>query len=64
MVVLPCYFIIKIPGILVLGQRTENDLPVVKDHGNTVFVDPSRMRSRRTHLFFVKRTEPISTEPL
>ena len=49
-------------GMLVLSLRTENDLPVVKDHGNAVFVNPSRMRSRRKHRF--NETEPISTEPL
>jgi len=53
---------VKITGMLVLSSRTENGLPVVKDHGNAVFVDPSRMRSRRKHRS--NGTEPISMEPL
>ena len=48
--------------MLVLSLRTENDLPVVKDHGKTAFDDPSRMRSRRTHRS--NGTKPISTEAI
>ncbi|OLS20629.1 MAG: hypothetical protein HeimC2_36320 [Candidatus Heimdallarchaeota archaeon LC_2] len=48
--------------MLVLSSRTKNGLPVVKDRGNAVFVDPSRMRSRKKHRS--KGTEPISMEPL
>jgi len=63
MTVLPCLICkYKITGMLVLSSRTENDLPVVKDHGRTDFVDPCRVRSRRRHRSFQKRTEPISTE--
>ncbi|MHA2099255.1 MAG: hypothetical protein ACW99A_11240 [Candidatus Kariarchaeaceae archaeon] len=39
-------------GTLVLSLRTENDLPVVKDHGKPAFADSRRMRSRRRHSSF------------
>ena len=59
MTVLPCF---NKTGKLVLSLRTENDQPVVKNHGRTDFVETSMKRSRRTHRSIV--TEPISTEPL
>ncbi|MFV2015622.1 MAG: hypothetical protein ACC656_09360 [Candidatus Heimdallarchaeota archaeon] len=56
----PVLFCVKsITGTLELSPRTENDRIVVKDHGNTVLVDPSRMRSRRKHRS--KGTERILT---